>query len=45
MKNGGFFIGCLKLFTPILFTVESSSFASLEILAMVEAFPSIKFLR
>jgi hypothetical protein len=42
MKNGGFFTRCLKLFTPILFTVESSYFASSERLAMVEAFPSIK---
>jgi hypothetical protein len=45
MKNGGFFTGCLKLFTPILFTVGSSSFVSSKRLAMVEAFPSIKFLR
>ena len=45
MKNGGFFTGCLKLFTPILFTVGSSSFVSSQRLAMVESFPSIKFLR
>ena len=44
MKNGGFFTGCLKVFTPILFTVGSSYFASSKILAMVEDFPSIKFL-
>jgi hypothetical protein len=39
------FIGCLKLFAPTLFTIESSSFSSSERLAMVEAFPSINCFR
>jgi hypothetical protein len=41
--KGGFFIGCLKLCTPILFIEESSSFTSSERLATTKDFPSMDF--